>query len=291
MLAYLDTSIPVIYATDASFQQLQGYYPGFSNLPKYNIRQGIGLDKQAFRRSAHCMLASEWCSRSVRDDYRVDADRISVVPFGANLDGVPERSALQFDASGKCRLLFLAVEWERKGGDIVLDAFRILQQKGLKPQLRIIGCIPPRDITNDPDITVIPFLDKNKKEEMDRLHGIFLDTDLLFLPTRAECAGVVFSEASAYGIPSVTTDTGGVGTYVREAINGYALPSQAGAQDYAETIESIVLQPGRMAALKVQSRTFYERELSWERWGGRFSEIAEKLAGGTNFKQAHGGNQ
>lgn len=33
---------------------------------------------------------------------------------------------------------------------------------------------------------------------------------LLLLPTRAECAGIVFNEASAYGVPILLTDTGGV---------------------------------------------------------------------------------
>src|SRR5689334_19759049 len=51
-IAYLETNIPVIYMTDATFQQLQGYYPYFSDLPAYNIKQGIELDKKAFQRMA-----------------------------------------------------------------------------------------------------------------------------------------------------------------------------------------------------------------------------------------------
>src|SRR5262245_42326642 len=36
LIAYLKTDIPIIHMTDATFQQLQGYYPNFSNLAAYN---------------------------------------------------------------------------------------------------------------------------------------------------------------------------------------------------------------------------------------------------------------
>ncbi|MBK8953804.1 MAG: hypothetical protein IPM85_17825 [Chitinophagaceae bacterium] len=61
LIAYVETDIPVVYMTDATFRQLQGYYTSFSNLAGYNRRQGIALDKRAFHNAAHCMLASGWC--------------------------------------------------------------------------------------------------------------------------------------------------------------------------------------------------------------------------------------
>ncbi|MBK7121948.1 MAG: hypothetical protein IPH68_03555 [Chitinophagaceae bacterium] len=44
------------------------------------------------------------------------------------------------------RLLFLGVEWERKGGQIALDTFYALQNNGMQVQLKIIGCQPPLHI-------------------------------------------------------------------------------------------------------------------------------------------------
>jgi glycosyltransferase involved in cell wall biosynthesis len=181
-------------------------------------------------------------------------------------------------ASGQCRLLFLGVEWDRKGGDITLETFRLLKQKGVSPHLHIIGCVPPHDVSNEKNITVIPFLDKNKPKEFQQLHKIFLETDFLMLPTRAECAGVVFSEASAYGIPSITTDTGGVSTYVKNGMNGFAFPLQSGADVYAEKINELLADNEAMQNLKHSAIKYYEKKLNWDNWGKRFQEIAEKLA-------------
>ncbi|HMK25153.1 MAG TPA: glycosyltransferase family 4 protein [Chitinophagaceae bacterium] len=277
LIAYLETDIPVIYMTDATFQQLQGYYPSFSDLAAYNIKQGIELDKKAFQKAAHCMLASEWNKDSAINDYGIDSPKISVVPCGANMDMIPAATELNMDASGQCRLLFLAVEWDRKGGEIVLETFRLLKQKGINPHLHIIGCVPPHDLSGEKNITVIPFLDKNNKDDFQQLHKIFLQTDFLLLPTRAECAGVVFSEASAYGIPSITTNTGGVGSYVQDGINGYTLPFHAGADAYAQKTEQLFSDPKALQNLKQSSRKYYEERLNWDLWGRRFQQITESL--------------
>jgi glycosyltransferase involved in cell wall biosynthesis len=277
LIAYLKTDIPIIHMTDATFQQLQGYYPKFSNLVSYNIRQGIELDKRAFANASHCMLASDWNKNSAVNDYGIDANKISVVPCGANMDMIPAITDLNLNTSGQCRLLFLAVEWGRKGGDIALETFRLLKQKGINPHLHIIGCVPPYDLSSDKRITIIPFLDKNNQEGLNQLHNIFLQTDFLLLPTRAECAGVVFSEASAYGIPSITTNTGGVSSYVQDGINGYALPFDAGADIYAQKIEQLVLDPQAMKNLKLSGRKYYDEKLNWNLWGRQFQQIAERL--------------
>jgi glycosyltransferase involved in cell wall biosynthesis len=277
LIAYVETEIPIIYYTDATFQQLQGYYPGFSNLPEYNVRQGIALDRRAFQKASVSMLASDWARRSVVSDYGIDEGRTVVAPFGANLGEIPARESLDLDAGGSCRLLFLGVDWQRKGGEIVLSAFRMLREMNLRPELHIIGCTPPLDLSGEPGITVIPFLDKNRPDELARLKQILRQTDLLFLPTRAECAGIVFSEASAFGVPSITTDTGGVRSYVREGINGYALPPEAGAETYAELIATLISDGSRFRLLRQQSRDLFDEALSWERWGEGFERVVAGL--------------
>lgn len=277
LIAYVETDIPIIYMTDATFQQLQGYYPNFSNLAAYNIKQGIALDKKAFQRTAHCLLASEWSKRSAVNDYGIDPAKISVAPCGANLDSIPIVLNEFTEGSGKCRLLFLGVEWERKGGDIALKCYHTLKEKGLHPTLHIIGCVPPHDLSADESITIIPFLDKNKEEDFAQLHHLLLQTDFLVLPTRAECAGVVFSEASAYGIPSVTTDTGGVSSYVKNGINGFTFPPEAGGELYGLKIAAVLADTQQHQQLKLQCRKLYEEQLNWDCWGQLFRQIATTL--------------
>ena len=277
LIAYLETDIPIIYMTDATFYQLQGYYPSFSNLAEYNIKQGVALDKNAYLKASHLILGSEWNKTSAINDYGIDPGKISVMACGANLDLIPGPDELNKAESDQCRLLFLGVEWERKGGDIALEVFRLLKKKGLSTHLDIVGCVPPHDLSHEKNISVIPFLDKNIAEDIQQLKKILLQTDFLLLPTRAECAGVVFSEASAYGIPSITTETGGVRTYVKDGVNGYALPFVADATDYTEMISKVYYDKTRLRELKKTCREYYDNKLNWDLWGKRFQEIAEKI--------------
>jgi glycosyltransferase involved in cell wall biosynthesis len=263
--------------TDATFQQLQGYYSNFSNLANYNIRLGIDLDKRAFQKASHCMLASEWSKDSAINDYGVEAKKISVIPIGANMDQVPDANDLNKITTDEFRILFLGVEWDRKGGDIALEAFRMLRNKGIKAHLHIIGCVPPHDLSMEKDITIIPFLDKNKEKDFQQLHKIFLETTILLLPTRAECAGVVFSEASAYGIPSIATDTGGVSNYIKESVNGFLLPEYAGASEYAKLLGWLSANKDLLNKMRESSRKYYEKQLNWQLWGEKFQKIASEL--------------
>ncbi|MBL0055032.1 MAG: glycosyltransferase family 4 protein [Chitinophagaceae bacterium] len=280
LIAFCKTTIPIIYLTDATFQQLQGYYPSFSGMAGYNIREGIEMDKRAFENAAHCMVASEWTRQSAIRDYGIPVEKISVVPLGANLEAIPENLNWKKPNSGTCRLLFIGVEWERKGGQIAMDTFDHLQKQGIAATLTIIGSVPPgygEGMERRQGLTIIPFLDKHEPGDARKLDEIYRNSDFLLLPTRAECAGVVFSEASAYGIPSVTTQTGGVSSYVQEGINGFALPLTATAADYAARIRDLLDHPEQIRQLSDGSRKYYEENLNWDSWGKEFKAIVEKI--------------
>ncbi|MBL0181104.1 MAG: glycosyltransferase family 4 protein [Chitinophagaceae bacterium] len=127
------------------------------------------------------------------------------------------------------------------------------------------------------NVTVIPFINKSVKEEADRLYNILLQTDFLLLPTRAECAGIVFCEASAFGIPSITTDTGGVSTYVQNGINGFTLPISSGAEAYADKILDLYSKEDAYRQLCISSRNKYDATLNWDAWGASFRLVTETV--------------
>jgi glycosyltransferase involved in cell wall biosynthesis len=275
LIAYLDASLPIVFMTDATFQQIQGYYDTWENVASSNVQQGIELDRLAFEKATHCMLASEWCKQSAINDYELKEEKITVAPLGANLDNIPAADEIDYERN-KCNLLFLGVEWKRKGGDIALKTFQLLKQKRIEPTLHIIGCNPPID-ASEKGVTIIPYLDKQKPSDREQLHRILLSTDFLILPTRAEAAGVVFCEASAYGIPSITTHTGGVPTYVQNNINGLMLPHQAGGYDYADEILKLYAHTTQIKELRKNSRKTFDELLNWVKWGCTFQNILKSL--------------
>ncbi len=276
LLAYCNTSVPIIYMTDATFQQLQSYYDSFDNLAAYNVKQGIELDKRTFHKAAHCMLASDWAKASAITDYGIIENKITVAPLGPNMDILPAENEIEKIWGSECHLLFLGVEWERKGGQIALDTLYELRKKNCNATLTIIGCVPPVAV-DDKNVTVIPFLNRSITEEAQQLAAIIKRSNFLFLPTRAECAGIVFCEAGAYGMPSITTNTGGVPTYVKDGVTGCTLPLSAGGEAYAEKIIEIYSNETIYRQFCTNSRLRYNQELNWDAWGESFSRIVNSL--------------
>ena len=222
------------------------------------------------------MLASEWAKQSAINDYGIAEEKITVVPLGPNIDHLPATFEINKQRSDTCNLLFLGVEWERKGGQIAIDTYQALKKRNFNCTLTIIGCVPPFPVT-EPGIKVIPFLNRGIEAEAHQLVSIIKQSHFLLLPTRAECAGVVFCEAAAYGLPSVTTSTGGVPTYVKNNITGITLPPEAGGEAYAEKIITLYANDAVYQQLCSSSRSYYEETLNWNAWGNSFNIIAEAV--------------
>ena len=270
-IAYARTDKRIVYLTDATFDSMHGYYNYLTNLSKTTVRDANEIESRAIAKSSLVICASEWAKRSVVTVYGKHEDEVAVLPFGANLKEVPEPSV----SGDTFNILFCGVEWRRKGGDIAVDAFLELKKRHSEARLYLVGCKPEREIT-DSDIVEVGFLNKNKPDERARLDEIYKNASLLLLPTRAEAAGIVFAEASAHAIPSVATDTGGVGTYVIDGENGYKLPLSATAEDFADKITEIIENKTLYEHLKKRSRELYFERYSWDAWLDSFSLLVEK---------------
>jgi glycosyltransferase involved in cell wall biosynthesis len=264
-IAFLKTRIPILYYSDTTFASLYNYYSWFSNFMPLSVREGNYIEKLALRNASWLVFTSKWAADSAIKDYHADPTKIYIIPFGANLDEIPPRELVLKDKPFDiCKLLFLGVEWERKGGEIAFETLKELKNRGVKAELTICGCIPPSFFSDD-DLRIIPFINKNNNDEYKRFEQILLQHHFLILPTRAECFGTVFCEASAFGIPSITTDTGGVGGAVVNGINGFRLPFNARGDAYAEKIISIWSDiRGKYKPLSVSSRDYYEHSLNWD---------------------------
>lgn len=166
--------------------------------------------RQAIDNSAVNLLSSQWTASSVINDYHASKDRVFVLPFGANIDDSKIVQA-QVYQSGRLNVLFTGVDWERKGGQIAVDTVKKLRYNGADVHLYICGIRDlAHEVTELDFVENLGFLNKNKPEEYQKYLDVWSNSHLLLLPTRAECSAIVFNEASAYGVPILSTDTGGI---------------------------------------------------------------------------------
>lgn len=277
-LALLTTDIPIIYTADATFSLISNYYPDyFSGQLRVSMEEGNYIEQSAINKADMLVYPSNWAANSAVEDYGAGKSKVKVIPFGANVDHTPTREeVLKKGMSDKCRLLFLGVDWERKGGEIAFETLIELERIGVDAELTVCGVTPPEEFRHD-KMKVIPFLDKNKVEDNQKLQKLFTESDFLLLPSRTEAYGVVFCEANAYGLPAITTDTGGIPDVIQDGINGYVLPLTSHGNEYASLIKNLYEDEEKYLELSRTSRDTFEEKLNWDSWGKKVCELIKEL--------------
>lgn len=267
---YLNTDIPIVYFSDAVFSSMVGYY--YKKMSKKRIKEGNLLQKLTLRKSKKAVFASEWARQNAIRDYNVLKEKTEIVHFGSNI----EISNIVHKAHKDINLLFVGVDWKRKGADIAVECVKILNNidKNNKYNLHLVGCDAPYKINLD-YIHIYGFINRNVPSQRKVLDNLREISDIFILPTQAECAGIVFCESSAYGIPSITFDTGGVGDYVINGINGYRLPLNATPHDFASKIMEMVNNGNLLNKMKEESRKLYENDLNWNTFGEKLTQIID----------------
>jgi glycosyltransferase involved in cell wall biosynthesis len=270
LIAYETSGTPIVHVSDATVLLLADYYESHSGLPRSTLNRAVAIERKALDRADLLLYPTHWAARSAIEDYGMDPEKIFVQPFGANILDPPARDSVTVrQPSDRIHLLFCGVDWKRKGGHIALETLRALRETGHDAVLCIMGCVPdPADLTEDlrDHVTVLPFLNKAVPAELARFRDAFRRADFLVLPTRAECYGMVFCEAAAFGVMSITTATGGTPEVVREGVVGHTLPPEATGADYAETIDRVLRQPEGLADLRRRVRADYDARLNWQTW-------------------------
>jgi len=274
---FLSRRLPVINVSDATHALLHGtYYGVYGHLSDRETAFAHFADRAAIH-SLHASFSSQWAVDSAVRDYGGDPASMSVVSWGCNLPAVPhEQSRLSADDE-RCRLLFVAGQWKRKGGDIVLETARLLKERGIPVSVDLVGVKPEDSFPEGVDVTYHGRLGKEDPAELARMLELYRDATFFVLPTKQDCTPMVFAEAAMLGTPAITCDTGGVAGVVHDGENGIVLPGDATAEDYADAIARLWHDRARYRALRESTRTTYETRLNWNVWAREMIGIVRKL--------------
>ena len=275
-IAYLNTDIPIVYIEDSTLRQLVDFYPGLMGLLDVSKQELNHIEKRALDKAALVCYSSEWAAQSAIQDYGADASKVVVIPFGANYPSPPPASEISPKRRGaQCRLFLLGGEWGRKGGAIAYEAMVELNRRGVPATLTVVGCAPPPEEAHryqHPGFTTIPYLNMGKPEDLARLDELFRTADFFILPSRAECAAIAFADANSFGLPVVTTDVGGIASFVAQGETGVMLPLSATGTDFAVAIERLYQDEAAYHGMRVAARQRYEQLLNWDQWATQLKQ-------------------
>ncbi len=275
--AFLAEQLPTIHVSDATVPLMMGYYAEFSRLSETLARRARQLDSMSVLRSRACLFSTEWSAASAIRDYRADPSRVHAISWGANIHARDVPADVRTVTRDVCHLVFIGVDWERKGGAIAAEAAMRLAARGYAVKLHIIGARPVLPDTGE-SIIIHGFINKGTEEGRREFDRIMRQAAFLFVPTRQDCSPMVFPEANSYGIPVITTRTGGVPDVVHEGVNGHLLATEATADAYADLIWAIWSDRSRYERLRNSSRVRFEQALNWNSWLSAAAPIISGVA-------------
>lgn len=276
-LAYIKTKTPIVYISDATINLSLNYHKALTGLLKCSEKETRNIEKMTFKNSSKIIVSSNWALNSLKKDYQLNSAKIANIPFGANMSQLPGKDdLLKKTNSTICRLLFIGVYWESKGGEIAFNCLTELLKLGVNAELTICGCNPPKEFKHE-KMNVIPFINKNSEEGTKKIYDVFLNHDFLILPTRFDCTPIVICEASAFGLPALIANTGGVAGHLHEGKNGYLIDYNDTGLGYAKKIQEIYCDAERFNLLRQTTREEFDDSLNWDHYGLRLKEIITSI--------------
>lgn len=266
-LSFIDSNIPKVFYTDATFAGMVDFYKDFTNLSKEGIAQGHLIEQNALDSCHLAIYSSDWAARTAIEHYKVNPEKVKVIPFGANIESIRTLGDIERIVSLKpqneCNLLFIGVDWHRKGGDLAVKVAEELNANGLKTNLHVVG-IKNLDRKSLPDfVKDYGFLSKATAEGRLKLDQLFTDSHFLIVPSRAEAFGLVFCEASSFGLPSLASNVGGIPAAVRNGLNGMTFDLSATEKEYASFILNNFHNYAEYKKLAFSSFNEFDQHLNW----------------------------
>jgi len=235
------------------------YFP--KGVPARAIDRVLDFERTAQQGCTRVFAMSEYLRQSFINDYGCKPDQAVAIGAGINLDEIPEPIPnKRYDSR---EILFIGVEFQRKGGEELLRAFRNVVARYPDATLHIVG---PRELSIPPGLArgvqYHGFLRKTDPQQRAILDDLFRRSSLFVMPTRYEPFGVAPLEAMVHQIPALVTNRWAMPDMVTPGVNG-DLVEVNNADDLEAKLLDLLSDAERLRRMGAAGR---ERVLNYYTW-------------------------
>ena len=253
-------------------------------------RQNRFVDDRLYRmlfRDAFVILLSRLLYPDIRK--YVPEERVSYCPNGVSVPALDFSTALEM--TGKTppsaplemtRILFLSNMIRSKGVSVLVDACRMLKERGIAFRCSLVGALSA-DYPGDSLVTEIwekgleGYVSYEGPRYGEEKWKAFSEADVFAFPTfyPDECFPLVVLEAMGAGLPVVTTTEGALPEMVREGEDGFLCPKQD-PEALADALARLLSDPALRARMGESGRARYESLFTLERFERNIVDILKR---------------
>jgi alpha-maltose-1-phosphate synthase len=231
---------------------------GIEGVSRKRIDQALRYEEESARQMSRIFTFSEYLRKSFIDDYRISPDKVVTIGGAVNFDQIPTVAAKDY---ANKKLLFIGVEFVRKGGPQLLKAFRVIRQLDPKTELNVVG---PEQIGDVPEGVVFHGrLSKSDPAQRQQLETLFRECTLYVMPSLYEPFGIAPLEAMCYQMPCLVTDGWAMREYVTPGLNGDLVESGS-VEDLVSKLKTMMSDPQSLARMGARARERVLEQYTWD---------------------------
>lgn len=204
---------PYVLYVDSTMKMAQLEYPAWAPFRfSWERRDWMRLEQQAYRRALKIFTFSEYAREELIRDYGIRREKVVAVYWGGNIAEIP-----QYEKDyGSKMILFVGKDFNRKGGPVLLKAFKEVRKKVNGARLVIVG--PARLRISQEGVTLLGRVQEQEKIEL------YKKASLYVMPSFYEPGGHVFAEAMAFKIPCIGGTRDATPEVIDEGTTGFLVP-------------------------------------------------------------------
>jgi glycosyltransferase involved in cell wall biosynthesis len=257
-LDYRKMKVPYVTFNDYTMALSKKYEPWMPPSSQYN--RWFELEKKLYENSECVFVSNENARQSLIRDYGLGAEKVIKSGCGLTLEDYPDYEK-KYDVK---TILFIGMDFKRKGGFVLLEAFRKVRQ--VIPDARLIILGPNKDILEIKEPGV-EFLGCTRDRTV--VEDLYKQASLFVMPSLCEPFGLVFLEAMSHKLPCIGTNIDAVKEIIEDQKTGFLIPPED-SEALAARIIKLLSSPGLAKRLGLAGFKKVKEEFQWEK-------VAEKI--------------
>jgi len=253
---YQDLSLDLIIKY---FQENNGHVPGWELFNLQDFYKRKEWQMKIYEKSAGVFTMSKWLADSLIKDSGLLPEKVHVVNAGINVKPVAGHIPTKATNNNDKIILFVGRCFFRKGGSLVVKAFKLLR-KNYSSNIKLVIAGPKSWPLREKIPEGIIFLGDALWETLRRY---YIMADVFCMPSYFEGFGIVFAESLSHGIPCIGRNIQAMPEIITPGVNGYLLNNED--EEELAMLLVKVLEDDEMKNRVEKMSKNYKDYYSWDR--------------------------
>lgn len=189
-------------------------YPDWAS-HQSQLQDWLAIERKLYENAKFIFTCSENTRNSFINDYGIKAKKIISVRYGVALEDIIDMPKTY---DGKT-ILFVGKDFKRKGGYVLLEAFKKVREEIDDAKLIIVGTDRNASVVKQPGVDMLGYL-----HDINDLHDLYKQASLFVMPSFCEPFGLVFLEAMKYKLPCIGSTVDAMSEIIEDGGTGFLVP-------------------------------------------------------------------